>query len=107
MKTFVLLVTFIFAAATAAAQQPPAEPGGPSAVQTEKHTTKAAPDYAGRKPLAAPRYTRQKPLEPLGVAPANEKLSGLLQAQTNAIKVLSTRIDKLERRLQNVERRCP
>jgi hypothetical protein len=78
MRAF-LLFAFIFAAATAFAQQPP------EAV-----------------PHAVP-----PPSRPTVPQLGNKQLTELLRAQTSAIRTLSRKIEDLEERVQKIEKRQP
>ncbi|MDP1996487.1 MAG: hypothetical protein Q8J90_04775 [Gallionella sp.] len=83
-----LFFAFIIASVNAIAQEPPSAVTKPLPPKPhDAYKAKAAP----MAPLSATKLS-------------NEELSGLLRAQTNAIKSLSSKLDSLEERIGKIEK---
>jgi hypothetical protein len=96
MKLFCVLASIV-ACGSAYAQPSPAPPAGPS--------PKALPDISIVRPEYAPPPAIMPPRFPAAAdSPKTpQELKDLIRAQTEAIKVLSAKVDSLERRLRRIE----
>jgi hypothetical protein len=96
MKLFCVLVCIV-ACGSAYAQPSTPPPAGP--------TPKALPDISILRPEYAPHPAVMPPKHPAAAdgPKAPQELRDLIRAQTEAIKVLSTKVDSLEQRLRKIE----
>ena len=86
----------VFTCGLAAAQQPPALPAGPTGEMLPGVST-LRPEY-----VPAPAATPRPSAAADGVA-ARQKLIELIRAQSEAIRVLSGKVDTLDDRLRRIE----
>ena len=97
MKLFCVLAGIV--ACGSAYAQPSTTPKAP--------TPKALPDISILRPEYAPPPAVMPPKNPAAAdsPKAPQELRDLIRAQTEAIKVLSTKVDSLEQRLRKIEGR--
>ena len=96
MKLFCVLVSFA-ACGSAYAQRSPTPPAGPS--------PKALPDISILRPEYAPPPAVMPPRFPAAAdgPKTPPELKDLIRAQTEAIRVLSAKVESLEHRLRRIE----